>query len=78
MNLNHLKKNKSNKYGRMPMTEEYESIMQNDVWEVVPRPHGKSVVTSKWMFKIKHRMDGSIGKYKARFVARGPFALLLI
>jgi hypothetical protein len=38
---------------------------------VVPRPHGKSVVTSKWLYKIKHAADDSIEKYKARFVARG-------
>jgi hypothetical protein len=29
------------------MMEEYQSIMKNDVWEIVPRPEGKSVVTSK-------------------------------
>ena len=29
------------------MNEEYESIMKNDVWDVVPRPKDKSVVTSK-------------------------------
>jgi hypothetical protein len=53
------------------MVEEYQSIMKNDVWEVVPRLEGKSVVTSKWLFKIKHAADGSIEKYKARFVAHG-------
>ena len=53
------------------MIEEYQSIMNNDVWDVVPRPEGKSVVTSKWIYKIKHATDGSIEKYKARFVARG-------
>jgi hypothetical protein len=51
--------------------EEYQSIMTNVVWEVVPRPKGKSVVTSKWIYKIKHVVDDSIEKYKARFVARG-------
>ena len=45
--------------------------MNNDVWDVVPIPEGKSVVTSKWIYKIKHAVDGSIEKYKARFVARG-------
>jgi hypothetical protein len=45
--------------------------MKNDVWDIVPRPEGKSVVTSKWIYKIKHTADGSIEKHKARFVARG-------
>ena len=45
--------------------------MKNDVWDVVPRPEGKSVVTSKWIYKIKHATNDSIEKYKARFVARG-------
>jgi hypothetical protein len=53
------------------MTEEYQSILKNDVWDVVPRPEGKSAVTSKWIYKIKHVVDGCIEKYKARFVARG-------
>ena len=53
------------------MIEEYQSIMKNDVWDVVPRPEGKSIVTSKWIYKIKHAPDGSIEKYKERFVARG-------
>ena len=53
------------------MVEEYDSIMRNEVWEVVPRPEGKSVVTSKWLFKVKNVADGSIEKHKARFVVRG-------
>jgi hypothetical protein len=53
------------------MMEEYNSIMKNDVWEIVPRPEGKSVVTSRWLYKLKYVADGSIEKYKARFVARG-------
>jgi reverse transcriptase-like protein len=56
---------------RDAMMEEYVSIMQNDVWDIVPRPERKSVVTSRWLYKIKHAADGSIEKYKARFVARG-------
>ena len=51
--------------------DEYHSIMKNDVWEIVPRLEGKSVVTSHWIYKLKHVADGSVEKYKARFVARG-------
>jgi len=46
-------------------------LIKNNVWEVVPRPEGKSVVTSKWLYKIKHAADGNIEKFKARFVAKG-------
>jgi len=52
------------------MHEEYQSIMKNGVWEIVPRPSGKLVVTSKWIYKIKHVVDGSILKYKSRFFLR--------
>jgi len=41
------------------------------MWDIVPRPKGTSVVTSKWIYKTKHAADGSMDKYKARFVARG-------
>jgi len=53
------------------INEEYESIMKNDVWDVVLRPKDKSVATSKWLYKIKHGVDESARKLKARFIARG-------
>ena len=56
---------------RDAMMEEYNSIMKNGVREVVPRPKGKSVVNSKWLYKINFVADGSIEKFKAHFVARG-------
>ena len=36
------------------MMEEY----QNDVWDIVTKPKSKSVVSSKWTYKIKHVADG--------------------
>jgi hypothetical protein len=53
------------------MVEEYTSIIKNDVWDIVPRLERKSTVSSKWLYKIKHVANGSIEKFKARFVARG-------
>ena len=40
------------------MTKECQSTMNIDVWEVVPKPDGKSAVSSKWIYKIKHTVDG--------------------
>jgi hypothetical protein len=45
--------------------------MKNDVWNIVPRPKGKSIVSSKWLYKIKNALDGNIGKFKARLVVKG-------
>ena len=39
------------------MTEEYQSIMKNDVCDIVPKPEEESVVSSKWIYKIKHAAD---------------------
>ena len=44
--------------------------MTNDVWEIVPKPQDKSVVGSRWIYMIKYCADGSIEKFKARFVAK--------
>jgi hypothetical protein len=56
---------------RDAMMEECSSIMKNDFWDIVPRHEGKSVVTSRWLYKLKYVADGSIEKYKDHFVARG-------
>ena len=45
--------------------------MKNDVWDIVSRPKGNSVVNSKWIYKIKNIVDGRIKRHKMRFVARG-------
>ena len=53
------------------MVEEYGSIVRKSAWEIVPRPEGKSVVGSRWIYKVKQVADGIVEKYKAKFVARG-------
>ena len=53
------------------MVEEYDSIVKNNAWEIVPRLVDKSVVGSRWIYKVKHVVDGNAEKYKARFVAQG-------
>ena len=35
------------------------------------RPEGKSVMSSIWIYKIQHVVDGNIMGYKVIFVARG-------
>ena len=52
------------------MIEEYQSIINNGVWDVVPRPKEKSIVSSKWIFKTKHSADGGIEKFKEKFFSQ--------
>ena len=40
------------------MVEEYESIIRNNAWEVVPRPLGKSIIGSRWVYKVKKAAYG--------------------
>jgi len=50
---------------------EYDSIIRNIFWEVVLRPVEKLVVSSRWLYKVKQVAYGSVGKHKAKFLARG-------
>lgn len=51
------------------MVEEYSSIMKNDFWEIVSCPEGKSIVSSRWVYKVKHGANGNVEKYMARLRA---------
>ena len=53
------------------MVEEYDSIVRNSAYEIAPRPEGKSVVGSRWIYKVKQAADESVDKYKEIFFARG-------
>lgn len=50
---------------------EYDSLLSNHTWDLVPLPEGKNVVGSRWVFKVKRNADGLIEKFKARLVAQG-------
>src|SRR6266498_567340 len=51
--------------------EEYESLIANKVFILVARPTEDIVLSGRWIFKIKRAPDGSIARYKARWVVRG-------
>lgn len=52
---------------KIAMQKEYDSIMRNDTWILVPRPKDAKVVKSRWVLRIKDINN----LYKARFCAKG-------
>ena len=56
------------------MDKEIQSLTGNQTWDVVSRssiPNGRKPTKSRWVFALKYRRDGTIDKYKARFVVCG-------
>ena len=56
---------------RAAMADEFQALVDNGTWRLVPRPPGANVVTGKWIFKHKFHSDGSLARHKARWVVRG-------
>jgi transposase InsO family protein len=46
------------------MDRKLTTLEQAGTWETVPRPPNMNIVGSKWVFRIKHKANGTIEKYK--------------
>lgn len=53
------------------MNEELDQIQNNDKWELVPRPHDKKVIGTKWILKNKLNENGQVIRNKYRLVCNG-------
>ena len=50
---------------------EYNSLIENKTWKSVELPPGRKAIGCKWLFKLKHDVDGRVERFKARLVAKG-------
>jgi hypothetical protein len=53
------------------MNHEFDALLTNQTWLLVPPYHSQNTIGCKWVFRIKWHADGSIERYKARLVAKG-------
>jgi hypothetical protein len=53
------------------MLEEYNSLLENQTWDLVPLPSGRKSVRCRWVYREKSAMDGQINRYKSRLVSKG-------
>jgi hypothetical protein len=56
------------------MDVEIKDLLKHDTWELIPRdqvPKSHKVAKSKWVYRIKMNKDGSIERFKSRFVVCG-------
>ena len=53
------------------METEYNALMKNQTWHLVPPKSGRNIIDCKWVYKIKRHSDGTLDRYKARLVAKG-------
>jgi histone deacetylase 1/2 len=61
----------NNKEWKSAMDAEYEALIRNQTWHLVPPRKGINIIDCKWVYKIKRKADGSLDRYKARLVAKG-------
>lgn len=54
---------------RKAMRNEIDALEENNTWTLEELPPWKQAIVSEWVYKIKHKSDGSIECYKALLVA---------
>lgn len=52
------------------MTREFEALHVNDTWDLVQLPIGKKAIGCRWVYKVKHKADGTIERFKTRLVVK--------
>ena len=60
-----------NPFWEAAMQDEYNSLLENQTWDLVPLPSDMKLVRCRWVYRTKKAADGQINKYKARLVAKG-------
>lgn len=53
------------------MSAEYDAQLANNTFDLVPPERGQHVIDTRWVHTVKFLPNGSVDRYKSRWVARG-------
>ena len=56
-------------YWLLAMQEELNQFEHNQIWHLIPRPHDRPTIGTKWIFRKKLDESGNVVRNKTRLVA---------
>lgn len=56
---------------RAAMLDEFNALLKERTWSLVPASQAKKIVGCQSVFKVKRKADGTIERHKARLLAKG-------
>jgi hypothetical protein len=56
---------------KVTMDAEFDAVVRNKTWHLVPSQKGTNVISCKWVYKIKRKSNRSLDCYKAWLVVKG-------
>ena len=56
---------------RHAMNLEFDALLRNQTWTLVPSHPSQNLIGCKWVFRVKRKADGTVERHKARLVAKG-------
>lgn len=53
------------------MKIEFDALIRNNTWTLVPKPKDCKLISSKWLYQVKLKSDCSLDKHKSKVVVKG-------
>jgi hypothetical protein len=64
-------KDSRNPFLESSIQEEYNSLINNQTWDLGLLNSGRKLVRSRWVYRTKSGMDGQVSRYKEILISKG-------